>query len=58
MKTMTKLGFSVIRFMATAVFNNVIAAENALAERVNGILKAEFDLYSSSLRFRETEKSA
>ena len=25
MKTMTKLGFSVIRFMATAVFNNVIA---------------------------------
>jgi|GEM_PF-6701526 len=35
MKTMTKLGLAVIRFMATAVFNNVMATENALAERVN-----------------------
>ena len=30
--------------------------ENALAERVNGIIKAEFNLYSSSLGFKETGK--
>jgi transposase InsO family protein len=28
--------------------------ENALAERMNGILKGEFDLYSSSLSFEQT----
>jgi transposase InsO family protein len=31
--------------------------ENALAERVNGILKAEFDLYSSMLSFEQTCKT-
>lgn len=30
--------------------------ENALAERVNGIIKAEFNLYSSVLGFAETAK--
>ncbi len=28
--------------------------ENALAERVNGIIKTEFKLYSSSLGFEQT----
>jgi putative transposase len=28
--------------------------ENALAERVNGIIKTEFNLYSSSLGFNQT----
>jgi putative transposase len=30
--------------------------ENALAERVNGIIKAEFNLYSSQLGFEETKR--
>jgi len=30
--------------------------ENALAERVNGIIKAEFDLYSSQLGFEQTKQ--
>ena len=30
--------------------------ENALAERMNGILKSEFDLYSSPSGFRETQQ--
>lgn len=30
--------------------------ENAIAERVNGIIKAEFNLYSSQLGFEETKK--
>jgi transposase InsO family protein len=29
--------------------------ENALAERVNGIIKTEFNLYASSLGFEQTE---
>jgi transposase InsO family protein len=30
--------------------------ENAIAERVNGIIKSEFRLYNSSLSLHETEK--
>ena len=30
--------------------------ENALAERINGILKSEFQLYSSQVGFRQTEE--
>lgn len=30
--------------------------ENALAERVNGIIKTEFNLYNSSLGFEQTSK--
>jgi len=30
--------------------------ENALAERVNGIIKTEFNLYSSFLGFEQTNK--
>ena len=42
--------------IAISMTQNGDPYENALAERVNGILKAEFDLYTSSLGFRETEK--
>jgi hypothetical protein len=30
--------------------------ENALAERMNGIIKGEFNLYQSNLRFEETRR--
>src|SRR5690606_11968854 len=42
--------------IAISMTQNGDPYENALAERVNGILKAEFDLYTSSLGFRETGK--
>jgi putative transposase len=40
--------------VAISMTENGDPYENALAERVNGILKAEFDLYSSPLGFKET----
>lgn len=40
--------------IAISMTENGSAYENALAERVNGILKAEFNLYSCALNFEET----
>lgn len=40
--------------IAISMTENGDPYENALAERVNGILKAEFDLYTSQLNFEET----
>ena len=42
--------------IAISMTQNGDPYENALAERVNGIIKAEFNLYSSSLGFKETGK--
>ncbi len=51
-------------YVALLIKNNIAISmtqngdpyENALAERVNGIIKAEFNLYTSSLGFQETGK--
>jgi putative transposase len=43
--------------VAISMTENGDPYENALAERVNGIIKAEFNLYSSHLSFEETCKS-
>lgn len=40
--------------MAISMTENGDPYENALAERVNGIIKTEFNLYSSSLGFEQT----
>ena len=40
--------------IAISMTQNGDPYENALAERVNGIIKAEFNLYSSALGFHET----
>ena len=42
--------------IAISMTQNGDPYENALAERVNGIIKAEFNLYTSSLGFEETGK--
>lgn len=42
--------------IAISMTQNGDPYENALAERVNGIIKAEFNLYTSSLGFQETGK--
>ena len=42
--------------IAISMTQNGDPYENALAERVNGIIKAEFNLYSSALGFQETGK--
>lgn len=41
--------------IAISMTENGDPYENALAERVNGIIKTEFNLYSSSLGFEQTE---
>jgi len=40
--------------VAISMAQNGDPYENAIAERVNGILKAEFDMYSSKTTFKET----
>ncbi|SDM92127.1 IS3 family transposase [Pedobacter antarcticus] len=40
--------------IAVSMTENGSPYENAIAERVNGILKSEFDLHSSKVGFRET----
>ncbi|MGN7202982.1 transposase [Pedobacter sp. SAFR-022] len=42
--------------IAISMTENGDPYENAIAERVNGILKGEFDLYSSKTGFKETTK--
>jgi putative transposase len=42
--------------IAISMTENGDPYENAIAERVNGILKGEFDLYSSKVGFKETTK--
>jgi transposase InsO family protein len=42
--------------IAISMTENGDPYENALAERVNGILKTEFNLYNSQLGFEQTEK--
>lgn len=42
--------------IAISMTENGDPYENALAERVNGIIKTEFDLYGSSLGFEQTTK--
>lgn len=42
--------------IAISMTENGDPYENAIAERVNGILKGEFDLYSSKVSFKETTK--
>jgi putative transposase len=42
--------------IAISMTENGDPYENAIAERVNGILKGEFDLYSSNVGFKETTK--
>jgi len=40
--------------IAISMTNNGDPYENAIAERINGIIKSEFDLYSSQLGYHET----
>ena len=42
--------------IAISMTENGDPYENAIAERVNGILKGEFDLYSSKVGFKETTR--
>lgn len=42
--------------IAISMTNNGDPYENAIAERVNGIIKSEFNLYSSQLGFEETSR--
>lgn len=42
--------------MAISMTENGDPYENALAERINGIIKTEFNLYSSSLGFEQTKQ--
>jgi putative transposase len=42
--------------VAISMTENGDPYENAIAERVNGILKAEFDMHSSKANFKETTR--